>query len=263
MIRQLSNNDKKQCLDFLYQEAEYNIFPIGDIETFGFEVDFQQVYGEFDEGMNLQSILLFYKNNAIFYAKTVSLNPEYLVIIKGRDFRYLSGKTAVLEMVQPYIPNFKRRTMYFCKADSIKTSIEVNQILVKELKTREDARKLHRLLVGIDDFNIDLDVEAFIDHKMSSIKMGVTLFVEINGQIISSVASTAETTKSAMVVAVATDQAYRRQGYASMLMMQLMKIYIEDKKKSLCLFYDNPRAGEIYLRLGFEYIGLWDMYSKK
>lgn len=30
--------------------------------------------------------------------------------------------------------------------------------------------------------------------------------------------------------------------------------------KMLCLFYDNPEAGSIYKRLGFEDIGKWMMH---
>jgi predicted GNAT family acetyltransferase len=29
--------------------------------------------------------------------------------------------------------------------------------------------------------------------------------------------------------------------------------------KTLCLFYDNPKAGSIYKRLGFKDIGFWSM----
>ncbi len=93
--------------------------------------------------------------------------------------------------------------------------------------------------------------------------MGVTLFIEEDGKVVSSVATTAETTKSAMVVAVATSEHARNKGYASALMVELMKEYFVKKKKELCLFYDNPSAGKIYLRLGFETIGTWDMYQKK
>ena len=33
--------------------------------------------------------------------------------------------------------------------------------------------------------------------------------------------------------------------------------------KSLCLFYDNPKAGSIYHRLGFENIDRWTMAVEK
>jgi hypothetical protein len=33
--------------------------------------------------------------------------------------------------------------------------------------------------------------------------------------------------------------------------------------KTLCLFYDNPRAGSVYHRLGFETIDQWLMLIKR
>jgi hypothetical protein len=176
MIKKLDHKDQKRVLDYLYKESAYNIFIIGDIETFGMETEFQRVYGEFDDEDQILSIFLRYRENAVYSKK---------------------------------------------------------------------------------------DKEAFINQKTSDQKMGITLILEKDHQVLSSVATTAETTKSAMVVAVATDQSYRNRGYASILMQKLMMIYFEEKKKELCLFYDNPNAGKIYHRLGFETIGTWDMYSRK
>lgn len=92
--------------------------------------------------------------------------------------------------------------------------------------------------------------------------MGITLYIEDEDKIVSTVATTAETTKNAMVVAVATHPKHRHKGYASQLMKRLMTIYLHDKQKTLCLFYNNPEAGKIYYRLGFETIGTWDMYQR-
>jgi predicted GNAT family acetyltransferase len=92
--------------------------------------------------------------------------------------------------------------------------------------------------------------------------MGTTLYIEDNNKVISTVATTAETTKSAMVVAVATHKKYRNQGHATRLMKALSKLYLKDKHKELCLFYDNPEAGKIYLNLGFKPMGQWTMFRK-
>jgi predicted GNAT family acetyltransferase len=65
-----------------------------------------------------------------------------------------------------------------------------------------------------------------------------------------------------MVVAVATHKKYRIQGHATRLMKALSKLYLKDKQKELCLFYDNPEAGKIYLNLGFKPMGQWTMFRK-
>jgi len=263
MIKKLDHKDQKRVLAYLYQESAYNIFIIGDIETFGMETEFQRVYGEVDDEDQILSIFLRYRENAVYYAHEKRFNLDYLKIFKEDPFDYFSGKTELLDLIKPYLEGFKQKHMYFCQAKHL--NIKDNHLeQIKDLKTKEEAEKLYDLLVSIDEFGYSKkDKKAFINQKTSDQKMGITLILEKDHQVVASVATTAETTKSAMVVAVATDQNYRNRGYASILMQKLMMIYFEEKKKELCLFYDNPNAGKIYHRLGFETIGTWDMYSRK
>jgi hypothetical protein len=260
MIRLLTETDRKSVLNYLYQEPEFNIFPIGDIETFGFDQDFQRVYGEFDQDGQYLSILLRYRVHAIYYADQLHFNEDYLKIFKDDPFEHLSGKSQLIDLMKPYLSNYKYNQMYFCKATSL-SSQDINPlgIEIQHLKTRDEARKIHDLLLQIPEFRITKDPEGFVDGKMQSIQMGECLFIKEKDKVISTVSTTAETTKSAMVVAVATDKNNRHKGYASLLMKRLMSIYFEEKKKSLCLFYDNPEAGKIYLRLGFKEMGTWTL----
>ena len=87
--------------------------------------------------------------------------------------------------------------------------------------------------------------------------------IEKDGVCVSTAATVADTTKSAMVVAVATDSKARKKGYASKVMVSLMDEYINKRNKSLCLFFDNPKAGKIYHRLGFTDMDMWVMLVRK
>ena len=261
MIRLLTKNDEKQVLEYLYQEPSFNIFPIGDIEHFGFDQDFQRIYGEFDDDHSLKSIFLRYRENAIYYAHEHRFNDAYLKIFNEDPFEFFSGKFELLELVEPYLTFAKKQVTYFCKAT--KLSVISDNDSIKHASSQEDFSKLYDLLYHIEEFQyFKKDKEQFVKEKMTSSQMGTTLFIEVDGKVISTVATTAETTKSAMVVAVATHKKYRHQGYATHLMKALMKDYLEHKKKELCLFYDNPEAGKIYLNLGFKPMGKWTMFRK-
>jgi predicted GNAT family acetyltransferase len=262
MIRKLTLEDKENVLSYLYKESTYNIFIIGDIETFGIETDFQRVYGEFNDKHELMSVFLRYQEYAVFYSHLLKFNVDYLTIFKEDPFKYISGKSELLDLIQPYLEGFKQKSMYFCKAESMKV-INQEDENIHLLKTTDEASRLYDLLVRIDEFDYSKSdrKDRFIEQKTSDQKMGITLYIEKDGMIVSSVATTAETTQNAMVVAVATHPSYRNQGYASRLMQKLMTIYMIEKKKSLCLFYDNPNAGAIYHKLGFETIGKWDTWS--
>ena len=97
---------------------------------------------------------------------------------------------------------------------------------------------------------------------MKSLDTSTTLYIEENGEAISTTATTAETKTHAMIVGVATREDKRNKGYASAVMESLMEKYLNQKNKKLCLFYDNPKADIIYHRLGFVKIGTWAMHEK-
>ncbi len=261
MIRKLTEKDRSSVLKYLYNESAYNIFIIGDIETFGFDKEWQIIYGEFDEDNNYLSVLLFYTEHSIYYSHNNYYNIKYNEIFANHNYNYISGKEELMNLIKPFIPNFSYKPMYFCKATRLEHE-EPLDIKIKTVKTEEDLKKLYKLLVLIDEFGIKTKGEDdFVQSGLKGIQMGTKLYVEENDKIVSTVATTAETTKNAMVVAVATHPNARKKGYASKLMVALMKEYFDNKNKELCLFYDNPKAGKIYKRLGFKDFGKWVMMS--
>ncbi|AIO19025.1 hypothetical protein KQ51_01148 [Candidatus Izimaplasma bacterium HR1] len=261
MIRKLTELDRTKVLDYLYKEASYNIFIIGDIEAFGFDKDFQTIYGEI-ENNEFISVQLFYNEHAIYYANKTVFNTAYLDIYKNHKFNYMSGKEELMTLIKPHLSQeFNFKPMHFCQATSIDIEVEITEE-IKLVKTKEDVIKLYNLLITINEFGIQhKSLEDFIKSTEKGLEMGTKLYVEKDGKMVSTVATTADTTINAMVVGVATDTNYRKQGYASQLMISLMKEYIINKKKDLCLFYDNPKAGKIYKRLGFKDVGKWVMMS--
>lgn len=262
MIRLLKESEKQSVLQYLYQDPNFNIFPIGDIETFGLESDFQRVYAEFDENQNFLSIFLRYREHAIYYSHKIYFNKDYTKIFEKDPFQFISAKTENLNLLYKYLPNCVNKPMFFLHANHIDVDIEFDKSMIKKVETKESCSKLYDLLSKIDDFGIkNKSKNDFIESKIKSLEMGVTIYIEEDNKIVSTVATTAETTKNAMVVAVATDEQYRNKGYASMLMIFLMDMYFSHKHKELCLFYDNPSAGKIYKRLGFKDIGTWNMCS--
>jgi predicted GNAT family acetyltransferase len=59
-----------------------------------------------------------------------------------------------------------------------------------------------------------------------------------------------------MIGGVFTPEPLRGRGYASAAMTTLCASLLSDGCQP-CLFYDDPAAGTIYRRLGFEDIGTW------
>lgn len=71
----------------------------------------------------------------------------------------------------------------------------------------------------------------------------------------------AENSKSAMVIDVATVKEYRNKGLMSKCLSKLC-MDVMSEGKTLCLFYDNPKAGSVYHKLGFNTIDNWMMITE-
>ena len=57
MIRKLYDFDHQALMDFVLREPSYNLFFIGDVEHFGYNKDFQELWAQFEDGQ-IQAILL-------------------------------------------------------------------------------------------------------------------------------------------------------------------------------------------------------------
>lgn len=92
--------------------------------------------------------------------------------------------------------------------------------------------------------------------KKGFIKGSHAFGVYENGKLCSVAKTTAETEISAMVVGVATLPEYRGKGYAVACVNEMINYcLVKLGMKYICLFYNNPAAGRIYHKAGFEDLG--------
>ena len=80
-------------------------------------------------------------------------------------------------------------------------------------------------------------------------------------KVIAHANTSVETNASVMVGGVFTLPEYRTQGLASQVVYELTKECLNEGKVP-CLFYDNPKAGSIYHRLGYVTFDLWTIGKK-
>ena len=126
---------------------------------------------------------------------------------------------------------------------------------------QEDAERIHDLLSTIVEFSVQDSVDTIRNRIKDNSK--IAYYIENdNKEMITISQITAENSKSAMVVGVATKKEYREQGYMSKCLSKLCSDFIE-RNKSLCLFYDNPKAGKVYHKIGFKEVGIWTMLVEK
>jgi predicted GNAT family acetyltransferase len=259
MIKKLKEESNRQVMDFLKEEPSLNLFIIGDIESFGYEKDFQELWGDFSESGELRGVLLRFYDTYIPYGKPGYDMDGFMNIIEANpNVKGISGKE---DIILPYEfrlkDKFKKQLTYFseCTKESLAFNKEID-ISIKEAAI-SDIDRIIKLRDTIQEFVPNPNAKEMILKGIET-KTARTYYIEKNEEMVACASTTAENSISAMIVGVCTHGDYRKKGYASLVVQKLVEDLLKEGK-SLCLFYDNPKAGRIYHRIGFSDIGKWTM----
>lgn len=265
MIRKLNKHDEQDVLAFLYEEPEINLYIIGDIKNFGFEGSDQAIYAEFKSG-EYYAVLSRNASHIVYYAKDTDFNEDWVPIINQHDYLFISGKAPLIKAMAPFFPSLMMDKLEFMRSTTFIKDDDVSYTRIKFLTSREDALKVYTLLNQIDELESvkKKSKEEFITYLLdNSGDNGTTVFIEEDGNVIASASAVGETKKTAMIVGVATHEDYRQQGLGKTVLHYLVDLYVNQKNKTLCLYYDDPRAGALYTQLGFEPLDEWIMLIPK
>ena len=253
-MKKLSFNESKKLFPFLSREKEYNLFIIGDIENTSPDADYMEIFidGELEQPKGV--LMRYYKFFVIYSPDEMDYKSAAEIIRDFKQAMILSGKTSCIDKITPYLKDMIKEESKMHFAVLKEPNLDYCGLPVRRASI-EDAGQLLDLLNSIEEFYVT-DEESFNE----SLKKGTTrrYVVEKDGKIVSTAASTAETSDLAMIIGVATLKEYRNQGLASCVVSKLCSDLLSEGKTP-CLFYDNPKAGKIYQRLGFREIGTWKM----
>ncbi len=252
-----TTSDIDKVLHYVKEEPILNLFIIGDIEAFGLDVDFQDVWLQY-ENYQITSCLLRYNENFVFYAKSDFEIEEVVEKIKEYPVNVINGSDHCVSKLIPYFSNFEINKDYLCE---LKELNEVEVDISYQIATIGDVPAVYNLIKTIKEFST---TKTYLTSTANSIKNKASrlYYYKQNGKVVSTVRTACETSVSAMIGGVATDISYRGKGYARQLVYVLCKQLLSEGKKP-CLFFDNPTAGRIYHELGFEDIGFFTMLINK
>jgi len=260
MIRKLKEEDRQRTLEFLSDEPAVNLFAIGDIENFGFSEDFLELWGSFNKDTKiLEGVLLKFHENYVPYYKDSKFDiSEFKKIIEAdKNDKIISGKEDIVDNFRGILRKPIEKSNHFCelrkdnKLKKIKDEVK--------LAAEKDAVRIYDLLEGIEEFQETDTNSVERIKKVINDKLGRIYYLENEkGELVSVSQTTAENSKSAMIVGVATHEGYRKKGLMSQCLSKLCYDLLSEGK-TLCLFYSNPKAGSVYHKIGFKTIGKWKM----
>ncbi len=247
------------------KEANINIFIIGDIENYGFERDFQEVWMQKDQ-KNITGIVLRYYDNFIIYSEKLDMNlSEIMDLLIISEVSIISGKQAVIELLYPLLEEkYSKREMFFSELkDKTKLLLDTSGVLVAKLTETHEIATAYQQISEFKSIYSD-NLEKLNQQIASRIQSGegVHMLIRENGKIVCHGNTTAETRSSAIVGGIFTVPEFRSKGYASKLVSALCKDLLK-RKKAVCLFYDNENSGRLFKRLGFESIEKWIILGRR
>lgn len=256
MIVELNSTYHSKVMEYLKKEPEFNLFIIRDIEKYGYDNYFLNVWADINKKGNIEGILLKYFEFLIFYSYGEFEVNEFARFITRLNYNEISGKMESLEKLSTKLNLEKKRIVNFCKLDN-KKELQSDSKNIKIKKIRfSNINKVVKLYDVIEEFE-----NTTVDSIKNGLKSGRGYCIEINKQVVAMAKSTSENNTHAMIVGVGTHPSYRNKGYATKCIIKICKELLEENKIP-CLFYDNEEAGKIYKKLGFQELGKWSIYYK-
>lgn len=260
-VRRLTKKDMAQAYDYIKDEPEVTLFIQSDLELYGLESAEVALYAF---GEPWDCILLKYYSDFVLYSKKAQFNAKAVAAFLARQEKIIviSAKESHAKLLQPFYPQIEIYGTYLCRCNKSTFKQGNESSLPTKMLTSEDAPAIVKLYQQVDEFK-----RPFLEHPKEKLEGvvnnytngGVGFGVFENNTLVSAASITALTKKGAMVVGVATHPDYRSRGYASLLVNKVCSHSFAQGLDFLCLFYDNPTAGAIYRRLGFEPMDRWGM----
>ena len=263
-MRKCMNHERDRILDYIQKEPEMNLFIYGDIENLGVASENVTIYVEEKENeTEWDSLLLRYFDFYILYSPKKDYDTEAIYqVLKEKTVHCLSGKTELISRMASYFPDKTLESTYMCRCNQIRPcSQTLSKAVIRKL-TKSDLPQIMELYLLIDEFAAtyrDREKQALQEAELKMDHGSLAYGVFENDKLVSIAETSGDNSISAMVVGVATHPNYRQKGYAMAVVSKLCQASFEEGRQFLCLFYDNPTAGKIYHKIGFEPLGEYAM----
>ena len=235
MIIKVDDIYHSKVINYLKREPDFNLFIIGDIERYGYDNYFLDIWADIDKKGHIEGVLLRYFEYLIFYSQGNFNIDEFANLINSLNYIEISGKLDVLQKLERKICVNRKRIV----------KIRFGNI-----------NKVAKLYEEIDEFE-----NTTVENIKNGLRTGRGYCIEVNKKVVAMAKSTLETRTHAMIVGVGTHPNFRNKGLATKCIVKICSEIINENKIP-CLFYDNIEAGKIYNKLGFKEKGYWGIYYR-
>jgi len=260
MFQKATKDDLARIFACAGKEPELNLFMIGDLEFYGMDNDFIDVWIETSKEGTLKTILLRYHRNFLLHSETNDYDrAAVLSIAQTHNGAFLNCSGDCFAYLREAIPATATiRPMTMARMNRL---IEPDFVTVTARRAvPADAEAICRSIFAIAEFKslIVETLEERIERSKEKIADGFSthFVVEDDGAVIANANTIAISRKAAMIGGVFTLPAYRGKGMATSVVSTLCRHLLEGNIVPV-LFFENPAAATIYHKLGFVDFAEW------
>ncbi|TNK82101.1 hypothetical protein C4M98_00650 [Mycoplasmopsis pullorum] len=262
-MQKLTIKNQSELLEFLNQDYINNLFFIGDLIEFGFDDTSVKSYGFYENNKLKAAIMLFHSTLLISDPDNFISKEELIEFIKNQSVSNIITEQECAQHINELI---KKDYQIEIKQEEI---LVLNRPITQEgfisnFANRDDLSLIIDGRKTIEEFKGVSAQGLKLDYLQRTYDTGFYIpFIIKEQNIVASHASVAcMTPKAAMIGGVYTLKEHRKKGYASDCVLNLCK-WLQNKHKTPVLFFDNPLAGSVYKKIGFEHFGLLNVMILK
>lgn len=254
MFRKAVEKETDKLKQYLLQEPVYNTFLLADLETYGFDKDYQKIYVEEINGDYRVVYLTFY-NNLILAGEAEYLNKEFVNTIKDLGITVVMGRKELVDKVGEFlqIPDQRFQERYLYSKEKI-TEEQKSNYVIQEAQI-EDVDQIYDFLMSIE-FLKNMYRSKDMLHQRIKNKEGMHVFVKKGEDIIAHANTTARAEKTVMIGGVGVREEERGKGLASSVVSYLAESVLKENKIP-CLFSTYDINTSFMRRIGFKEFGKW------
>ncbi|MGG4489257.1 GNAT family N-acetyltransferase [Metabacillus idriensis] len=251
-IKLIDKKDYDHAAEFLQTDLELNALIIEDLSE-----EHMMVYGSY-LNMDLNALLMIYPEKIYYYSPVIDLPlTEFASIIQETGIRKIVGKKELID-------EFKHHFQMDLETDSFMLKYGGGEDFqlskdIKVIATLEECRKLYDLFMQVDEYKmVGPNEDFFANDHFQNIEAGKlkVFYKDEDGKMVSTAGVFMESSRTAIIVGVATPPVHRRKGYASELIRAICQ-KLAPEEMAIYLFYNNPEAGNLYKQLGFYEAAKW------
>ncbi len=263
MIQKLEQKDIERVKEYLSKDAVPNLFFRANIENYGLEGDDVEVYANVIE-TEWDFVLLRYFSIVLIYSQKddYSTKEATTLINSFEKLDTIGGKHSVVDKLKNNFPvlTFRPTTLLRCTKETLvnhKTQPLSDTLKYDELPA-DKGDKLVDFFFTIKEFekNYKGQEERYRQRTKENLQKDSNAYIfSDNGDIVASALAGAQCSIGSMLLGVATNPSYRKQGLATILVTKACNDQFEKGKDFVALFFDNPEAASLYKKIGFEEVG--------